>query len=496
MNEFDALRDFAFQQESTNTLQQQLYQAIKNKILEGKLKPGTRLPSSRTLSSTLQASRNTITGALEHLKAEGYVSTQRGSGHFVSTALPDHYLQTASAKPKRFSPKFSSLPLSSVGKRLHGTGKPRNYRNTSFEVGMPDLKAFPVKKWGQIYHRQSQRLNLLGYDELQGYPYLREVLADYLKSSRGVDCAPEQIIVTNGAQQAASIIIQVLLNPGDEVYLENPGYIGMREAFIANHCRVKGINVGKNGIDISSLPSKPQGKLLCVTPTHQYPLGGIMPLTNRLKVLQWAADNGIWLLEDDYDSEYHYDHKPIAAMQGLGLQDQVIYIGSFSKVLYPSLRLGYMVVPKQLTTTCAKAKHFMAGQTPIIEQATVAEFIAEGHFVRHLRRMRENYGQKFCTIIAACEKHLDELAKPEYTGAGMHIVLIFESNLQEKGLLDTEIVKAMADKKIYSSPLSAYYIGKPEHHGLVLGFANTELDKIDSHIYAIKNIIGDLLKRR
>jgi GntR family transcriptional regulator/MocR family aminotransferase len=487
IEEFDALRDFCFS--GTDSKQHQLYLAIKERILDGRLNAGARLPSSRSLSGSLPASRNTVSGAFEQLKAEGYIQTKKGSGHYVADNLPDDFLKTQTTPSSTFTNKRAEMPLSDTGKGLLKDGKIRIYHSTSFEAGLPDLNAFPIKKWSQIYHRHSQRTSLLGYDSLQGSAKLREVLASYLRTSRGLDCSPEQIIITVGAQQAVSIAIQVILNQGDEVYLENPGYIGMREAFKAHQCQITGIPIGKDGLDISALPERPKGKLLCVTPTHQYPMGGIMPLANRLKILQWAAENGVWILEDDYDSEYHYDHKPIASVQGLGLSEQVIYIGSFSKVLYPALRLGYMVVPENIVTACVKTKNRIAGQTPMIEQETVAEFIGEGHFVRHLRKMRGLYHEKFKTIIASCSHHLAGLAIPEYTGAGMHIVLLFNPQLCKAGLTDMSIVEAMRKRNLFASPLSAYYIGQAKEQGLVLGFANTELDQIDAHIKTLKQII-------
>ena len=489
VHELDALRDFSFSQEGS--LQYQLYQSIKDRILDGRLVAGVRLPSSRSLSVSLGVSRNTISGAFEQLKAEGYIQTRQGAGHYISSDLPDDFLNAQTNAAQRFNSTPAEMPMSDVGKSI-SQGDIRTYRNSSFEAGVPDLKAFPIKKWGQIYQQQSQRLSLLGYDELQGSAYLREVLAKYLRSSRGLDCTNEQIIITVGAQQAVNIAIQVILNQGDEVYLESPGYIGMREAFKAHHCKITGIPVTKDGLDIEALPDQPQGKLLCVTPTHQYPLGGIMPLANRLGILKWAAENGVWILEDDYDSEYHYDHKPIASMQGLGLKEQVIYIGSFSKVLYPALRLGYMVVPQRLVTACVKTKNRLAGQTPSIEQETVAEFIAEGHFVRHLRKMRGIYHDKFKVILSACQTHLKHIAEPEYTGAGMHIVLIFNPQLCQRGLSDIKAVEEMRKVNLYASALSNYYVGQAERQGLVLGFANTELNQIDPHIRTLKDILLSL----
>ncbi|MBL4867991.1 MAG: PLP-dependent aminotransferase family protein [Pseudomonadales bacterium] len=503
--EHDSLRDFECDKKSRTPLQLQIYLAIKERILAGRLVPQTRLPSSRELSIALAVSRNTVTGALEQLKSEGYIKTKPGAGHYVSDELPDHFLKVSTTtKPitttKPSTPqtiiksrKISELSLSSLGQSLIPKPRLRGLGNSSFEPGVPDLKAFPLKKWNQIYHRQGQRQSLLGYDSFQGYQPLRDVLSDYLRSSRGLVCTPEQIIITTGAQQASSIAIQILLEQGDEVYVENPGYVGMRKAFEAQGVKPIGIDVGDQGIDVNKLPKQPTGKLLCITPTHQYPMGGIVPLANRLKILQWAVDNHIWVLEDDYDSEYHYDHKPIAAMQGLGFQDHVIYIGSFSKVLYPGLRLGYLVVPEYLVNPCVEAKNHMTGQTPNIEQATVAEFIESGQFLRHLRKMRLIYEEKLKAILRSCQKHLSDIASPQYTGAGMHIVLTFNATLNDRSLKDIDVVNALNKKRLFASALSTYYLKRPQHQGLVLGFANTDVRDMDKKIKMLRQVVNSLL---
>ena len=499
----DILRDFEFEADSSVTLQVQLYQALKSRILTGRLTASTRIPSSRQLASLLSVSRNTINGALEQLKAEGYVKTKQGAGHYVSDELPESFLLAHKQPDINFPSKATNvkcLDVSDFGGTVLGeltsnevgtdSSIRGEVRNTSFEAGVPDLKAFPIKKWGQIAN-DNLRIALMGYDSPQGYEPLRKVLADYLRSSRGLECSSDQVIITVGAQQASSIALQVLLNEGETAYVENPGYIGMRKAIAARGANVQGIDVGDEGIDITQLPSHPTGKLICLTPTHQYPMGGIMPLGNRLRILQWAATHGIWIIEDDYDSEYHYDHKPIAAMQGLGLKEQVIYIGSFSKVLFPALRLGYMVVPKRLVKACVAAKTFTSGQSPIIDQATTAEFIQSGLFLRHLHRMRLLYEKKLQAILEACNKHLSTIARPIYSGAGMHIVLTFNSATL-KGINDNDVVDAMRKLQIFGSALSAYYVDTPKYQGLVLGFANTDVSKMDEAIDKIGQAVDSL----
>lgn len=494
------LRDFSFQANG-QTRQQQLYAALKQRILSARIAANMRLPASRLLATELGVSRNTVSNAYEQLKAEGYIRSKQGAGHYVASDLPEGFfrasqpeLQTVQADD--MAVKAPAMPLSELSLALEDELETRRFHSASFSVGVPDLKAFPLAKWRAIYQRHIQRINLLGYDSSQGLGYLREVLSEYLRSSRGLVCEPEQIVITAGAQQAASIAIQVTLNEGDQVYMEDPGYIGMREAFRARHCQIQGLKVDEQGLRLDQLPAVPQGKALYLTPTHQYPMGGIMPLAHRLEVLAWARRHGIWLFEDDYDSEYHYDHRPIAALQGLGLSEQVIYIGSFSKVLFPSLRLGYLVVPKRLVKACCKVKYMQAGQSPAIDQAVVADFIAEGHFARHLRQMRVRYQGKFEAMIAACQQHLSDYAVARYTGAGMHVVLILKDGLGLPADFDKSLVASMVEQGLYASPLSAYYLQPAQAYaqqGLVLGFANTAVAQIAPKVLMIRQILLRLL---
>lgn len=490
----DVLRDFQLDRSAVDGLQTQLYQALKDRILCGRLASSTQLPSSRCLSDVLSVSRNTINGALEQLKAEGYLKTKQGAGHYVSDELPDSFLtaqRQATDSQLELQATHKNLRLSDFAHSIVASPGKKLVNSRSFSVGVPDLDAFPLKKWNQLY-QQNLRTALMGYDSTLGYEPLRNVLADYLRSSRGLVCTPDQILITVGAQQATSIALQVLLNESDTAYVENPGYIGMRKAIMARGARIQGIDVGADGLDIEKLPQAPEGKVLCITPTHQYPMGGIMPLANRLGVLQWAADNGVWIIEDDYDSEYHYDHKPIAAMQGLGLREQVIYIGSFSKVLFPALRLGYMVVPSRIVDACINAKNYMAGQSPIMEQATVAEFIETGLFARHLRQMRLLYEEKLGAILSACGQILGDVVTPVYTGAGMHIVLTFNESLSRK-IRDVDVITEMEVLKVYGSALSTYYVNRPKAQGLVLGFSNTDVKNMSKEIKKIRKVIDRLL---
>ena len=328
----------------------------------------------------------------------------------------------------------------------------------------------------------------MGYQGGQGYGPLRESLSEYLRLSRGVRCKPEQIIITQGAQQAISLCAQLLLNEGDSVLVENPGYMGARKAFQARRAELIPCPLGANGINIDmicndKIKNTNKAKLMYVTPSHQYPLGGILTAAQRLKLLDWASTKNTWLIEDDYDSEFHFYHKPIASLQGMAQQTPVIYMGSFSKTLFPALRLGYLVVPEALTKVFIKAKSFMGGESPLLTQAVVADFINEGHFVRHLRRMRLLYQEKWQHLGTLLDDELSEYVNPIAQSAGMHLAIDIPKVNDEK------LKQGFNTEGYGSSALSSYFLNKPEKSGLVLGFANTTKTEREQGVSVLKSLI-------
>jgi len=322
-----------------SSLQAQLQTQLKSWIYEGRLLPGTKLPPSRRLSVELAVSRNTVTLAIEQLRAEGLLDTFPGKGVFVAKSLP---VDIQGIKHINWRYKEAKAELSDFAKQL--ASQPLNEHNQTlpFSPGIPDLEAFPFKIWNALQRRHQSRTCLMGYDGNQGYCPLREALAEYLRLSRGVRCHAGQIIITHGAQQAVSLCAQILINEDDDVLVEDPGYMGAKKAFHARGAKVTPCQLGENGLDINALESMNNEmgpfKLMYCTPTHQYPLGGILPATDRLKFLDWAAQNNTWVIEDDYDSEFHFHHHPVAALQGMAESTPVIYMGSFSKTLFPALR--------------------------------------------------------------------------------------------------------------------------------------------------------------
>ena len=468
-------------------LQAQLHHQLTHWICSGRLSPGTRLPSSRRLSSELSISRNTVTTVLEQLKSEGFLDSIQGKGVYVASDLPKGISSPSSISWN----KKGALPeLSNFGQALNKTPLMEHGEILPFTPGIPDIRSFPQKTWLQIQRRHQDRTHLMGYDGNQGYAPLRESLSEYLKLSRGVHCKPEQIIITQGAQQAISLCAQVLLNEGDSVLVENPGYMGARKAFLARRATLLSCPMGKNGIDITALQNdkaidKIKPKLMYVTPTHQYPLGGILSASQRLKLLDWAAAQNTWLIEDDYDSEFHYFHKPIAALQGMAEQTPVIYMGSFSKTLFPSLRLGYLVVPEALVKVFVKAKSYMGGESPLLTQAVVADFINEGHFIRHLRKMRLLYQEKWQHLNDLLNSELPHQVNPILQSAGMHLAI-------EIPRIDDKALKQQFQQQGFgSSALSSYFNGRPTMTGLVLGFANTTNDQREEGVAILKTLLQE-----
>ena len=496
--------DLRLDGDSSTPLFDQLYQAIRTQVLNQLFTPGTRLPSSRNLSRQLGVARNTVIAAYEQLIAEGYLESRSGSGTFVTEALPEAWFQAETLASSVQRPP-QNITLSNYAEVIKNENIRKAGSNQSFTVGVPDLKAFPAKLWNKVSSTipHAGLTELMGFQYPKGLPELQEAITDYVRSSRAVRCEPGQVVVTQGAQQALDLCARLFLNPGDHAAMENPGYTGAQRAISATGARITPLPVDENGVMVSVLEQlDPPPRLVYVTPAHHYPLGSVMSLQRRTRLINWAATHNSWILEDDYDSEYHYQHRPLASLQGLCKNNRVIYIGSFSKVLFPALRLGYTILPEELTDVFTKAKIEHSGETPVHIQATTAAFIQQGYFSNHLKRMRVLYARKLECMLNACE-----LLKPwcdiHSHGAGMHVVIEFNQDICEQSVFN-QLIK----QRIYCSRLSAYYLRetlektteRPDSdaydqsgkYGLALGFANSSEEEIRSKVEHIASTIKNV----
>jgi GntR family transcriptional regulator / MocR family aminotransferase len=470
------------------SLQRQIYDGLRGAILAGTLTAGVRLPSSRALADTLGVSRTTVVGALGQLIAEGYVTTTRASGTFVTTHLPAaHRARATPANPPRLSARATALLAAPAGgRRLPGAPRP-------FRLGTPAVDLFPVALWGRLAGRRIRRVtaDMLDYGDPAGFRPLRESIAAHVSMSRGVRCQADHVIVVAGAQDALQCIAQLLINPGDRVWLENPGYLGARAALTAASATAIPVPIDAEGLDVDAgIRAAPDAKLVYVTPSHQYPLGVTMSLARRLALLRWAARTSAWIVEDDYDSEYRYTGRPVPALHGLDTQGRVIYVGTFSKTLFPALRLGFLVVPDALIDAARAMRGVIDQFLPAIDQAVLADFIGAGHFARHIRRMRVAYSERRDALTHAAGRYAGEHLRLLPTDGGLHV-----TGLLRRGANDIRVVTAALERGVEATPLSVYYLpsGRGPRPGLVLGFAAVDPVRIGAGMRRLAETLRETL---
>ena len=457
-------------------LHQQLYQELRHSILSGRLSAGQRIPSTRALAKSLGLSRATVTQSYEQLASEGYLQTAVGSGTTVSAQLPEELLQTAPIKTARQlkeKPKQkrqAQIKLSNYGASLaRFTREPDDPKLLfNFRYCRPAVEHFPLEEWRRLLlrHCRAGEFEMLDYAAgAQGYAPLRVALAAYLARARAVNCTSEQIIIVNGSQQALHLCAQVLVDRGDAVAIEEPGYLGARQSLLTHGAQLQPVPVDEAGLRVDALPSKPV-KLLYVTPSHQFPTGAVLSLPRRLELLAWAEQTGTLILEDDYDSEFRYGGRPVPALQGLGQNANVIYIGTFSKVLFPALRIGYLVVPPVLVNVFEKAKWLADRQTPAMEQRALCDFITEGYLERHLRRMRTLYDRRRQKLVSALATHFGKRVAIMGENSGMHLMIRLQSKWR-----DVEVTRRAAAAGVGLLPARMYYLGACRGDEFVIGYA-------------------------
>jgi len=464
-------------------LYRQLYDWFRHSITAGQLRPGQRIPSSRHLAAELKISRIPVLSAYEQLLAEGYLQAFVGAGTCVAKSFPQENANSKlpSGKARVGSQSATRVRGSrKISKRAEALARvpPQLWPNTlpAFRVNLQALDCFPIGVWSKFVARHSRLLptRAMGYGDPMGYGPFREAIAEYLGAVRAVRCEPSQILVTTGSQQGLQITAQVLLNANDQAWMEEPGYPGAHQALATPGAELIPVPVDQEGLNVNQgIRRSPKARAVYITPSHQYPLGVTMSATRRMLLLRWAGRTGAWVIEDDYDSEYRFGARPIASMQGLDADARVIYVGTFSKVMFPALRLGYIVVPKDLIPAFSATRDAADIFSPILYQAAMTDFIREGHFARHIRRMRMLYGERRNVLAKTIHDTFGDRLEVIGAEAGMHLVALLPP-----GVSDIAIAKKAATKGISAMPLSICYQNPPRRGGLILGYGGTTHDQI------------------
>ncbi|TDG03760.1 PLP-dependent aminotransferase family protein [Paraburkholderia guartelaensis] len=501
---------------SAQPVYRQLHKLLQQAILSRELPAGARVPSSRLLAAELGIARNTVTQVYEQLVLEGYVTSATGRGTFVADTSPDEIVGAAEIGSmqtrKKFGVSGAALPVGEVATNSHRaqgaetlaaaapaaaaigmesatqaqrpTARALSARGTrlitsagvskrqggAFMPGVPDVSRFPARVWTRLHNKywRSLRPDLLTYAPGGGLALLRHVLADYLRTSRSVRCSPEQIIITTGIHQSIDLAVRLLSDPGDTIWTEDPCYWGVRSVLHVSGLNTRPIAVDTEGLNPSADDfTAPPPRLMLVTPSHQYPLGMVMSLARRRMLLEYARQHQCWIIEDDYDSEFRYGSRPLASLQGLDTAGQVIYVGSFGKTLFPGLRVGYLVAPEALAESFATASAELYREGQLLQQAVLAEFIAEGHFTSHIRKMRALYGQRRQVLLDAVSRRYGDALPAMGGDAGLHVVM----QLPE-GSDDRAVAEAALARNIVVRPLSGYYSSRERANpGLLIGYA-------------------------
>ncbi|WP_256852709.1 PLP-dependent aminotransferase family protein [Pantoea sp. Fr+CA_20] len=451
-----------FHHQATGGLRDRLCATLRQWIETAHLQVGQKLPSTRQLATDLALSRVTVEAAYAQLESEGYLRRESGRGSFVAITLPGSSPRVRANRMATFSQR---------GQQMLATGgcqdAPFPY---AFAAGSPDLRAFPHPLWRRLTARVQRTAgpDVMGYGDPLGYLPLRRALADYLALSRGVQCEADQVIILTSSQQALQLLALMLVDAGDEIWMEEPGYAGARNAFLSAAARVRGIQVDAEG----AVPQPGSAKLMYLTPSHQYPTGVSLSLPRRLAWLDWARRHGSWLIEDDYDSEFHYDDRPAPALHALDNDSRVITLGTFSKSLFPSLRLAWMVVPGPLVAPLGRARSLLDGHSALLPQAVTAEFMQQGHFASHLRLMRQLYHSRRDRLLEQLAQRLTPWLRPFPCPAGLQTTVALVQG-------DDAALTLQATKVGLLLPrLSPLYGDSAPQQGWILGFAALTPDEI------------------
>jgi len=454
------------------TLFRWLYDEIRMAIVAGRLRPGTRLPSSRSIARQQNVARGTVVAAFEQLAAEGYIECVVGSGTFVKPALPEAMLE---AKPLRASARVdaSRAGLSARGRRLAEQPFPKltaNWSAPAFRLDLPDLDLFPMKTWSRIAARRLRgaRSELLRHSHPSGFEPLRAAIASYVGLTRGIKCSADEVVITSGTQQSLDLTARLLLDRGDRVWVEDPGYAAVPALLRAVGAEVVGVPVDAEGIHWSTGRKRHQSaRMAYVTPGCQFPLGVTMSLPRRRALLEWAHRENAWIFEDDYDGAFRFSGRPLAALRSLDSGGHVIYSNTFNKVLFPSLRLAFLVVPPRLVDAVVAAKSVLERFPPVLDQAILCDFIVEGHLGQHMRRMRDLYASRLDCLVRSARAGLSGLLEMSPLQGGLQIV-----GWLPPGMNDVRAWRVAGEHGVDSCPISLLAIERALPGGLVLGVAS------------------------
>ena len=485
---------------SSQPLHRQIYEEFRKAIFSGRISSGTRVPSTRQMANILGVSRATVTQAYDYLLSEGYFESFAGSGTYVSKMIPDELLEADSAEEASETNKNRSgelkRRLSEYGKSLDSRdwlGFPDDEPPTQFTFGRPDLEQFPMRIWSQLMSRHCRNRNFALLDcptKAAGYMPLKEAIVDYLKRARAVVADPKQVIVVNGSQQALDLVTRVLIDRGDLVGIEEPGYIGAQKAFLAQGANLAPVYVDTNGIRVDYLrrrfdeEAEDRMKLLYVTPSHQYPTGCVLSLPRRLELLSWANRTGAMIIEDDYDSEFRYGGKPIPALSGIDHQGSVIYVGTFSKVLLPALRLGYLVVPEDLIDIFTRAKWLVDRHSSLLQQQVLSDFIIEGHLERHIRKMRALYEKRRKLVIRMLEGLFEDKVTIYGDSAGINVLVRFKTSVP-----DETLVTSAREKGIGIASTRQLYLGNAPSGEFLLNYGGLQDSELIDGLSTLRSLI-------
>ena len=490
----DAVIPFVAVAADARPLYRQIYDGYRTAILEGRLRAGQRIPSTRALARELGISRLPVLTAFEQLLHEGYLEGRAGSGTFVASFV--HDMRGAAAPgdepARRRGPRKRAVVAPPISRSRDASDQKAELG--AFRVSLPALDHFPQKIWARLVTRHARAMSIeqMAYGDPAGYLPLRHAVADYLRTARAVACDASQVLIVSGSQMALHLCARVLFKPGDTFYFEDPGYPGARAALSATGATLQSVPVDGEGLVVQSMrATKNPARAVYVTPSHQYPLGVSMNVSRRLELLAWARRHQAWIIEDDYDSDYRFSSRPLGALQGMNGAAQVIYTGTFSKVLFPALRLGYVVAPPSLVEKFIAQRLTLDLFPQTLDQLVLTDFLCEGHFSRHVRRMRAIYQNRRDTLVSEIDKHLGDLLTIVNADAGMHLTARLP-----RGFDDVEVVRLARARGISAIALSTCYVANSGDPGLVLGFGGVPEADIVRGVQTLAGVLANASRAR